>query len=253
MSDAAERLAAAIDEHAANVEKFKRGELTADEFRPLRLGMGLYAQLPEVKNMQRIKIPGGSLTAAQIDALAEVTDRWGKGLAHMTTRQDLQLHHLEVEDSVEAQRVLLDAGINCVGACGDAVRNVTASPFAGVLADELFDVTAHANAVSRHFLFHEHNRKLPRKFKIGLSGSSADHAQVMINDIGFFAAQRGDERGFRVYVAGGLGATPEVAHLWRDFVPERALLAVCDAVVSVFFRDGERKNRKKNRLKFLLR
>jgi sulfite reductase beta subunit-like hemoprotein len=253
MSDASQRLAAAIEEHAANVERFKRGEISTEEFRPLRLGMGLYPQLPEVKNMQRVKIPGGRISAAELDALAEVTDRWAKGLAHMTTRQDLQLHHLELDDSADVQRALLEGGLTTVGACGDAVRNVTASPFAGVLEDELFDVTPHAHAVTQHFLFHEHNRKLPRKFKIGFSGSRADHAQVMINDIGLFAAEQGGERGFRVYIAGGLGTTPEIAHLWLEFVPERALLAVCEAVVSVFFRDGERKNRKKNRLKFLLR
>jgi len=254
MSDAGQqRLAAAIDEHAANVERFRRGEITPEQFRPLRLAMGVYAQLAHVKHMQRIKIPGGRVTAAQLEALAEVTERWGRGIAHVTTRQDLQLHYLELEDSVEAQRVLARAGVTCVGACADCVRNVTASPFAGVLADEVFDVTPHAHAITQHFMFHEHNRRLPRKFKIGLSGSAADHAQVMINDVGLFAAERAGERGFRVYVAGGLGSTPEIAHLWRDFVPERSALAVCEAVVRVYFRDGERKNRKKNRLKFLLR
>src|SRR5262245_37999313 len=181
MSDARERLGAAIDQHAANVEKFKRGELTPDQFRPLRLAMGVYAQLAHVKHMQRIKIPGGRITAAQLEALAEVTERWGRGLAHVTTRQDVQLHYLDIEDTVEAQRVLAAADVTCVGACADCLRNVTASPFAGVLADEVFDVTPHMHAITQHFLFHEHNRRLPRKFKIGLSGSAADHAQVMIN------------------------------------------------------------------------
>lgn len=253
MSDASQRIHAAIDEHAANIERFKRGEITPEQFRPLRLAMGVYGQLAHVKQMQRIKIPAGRVTAAQIAVLADITERWGRGLAHVTTRQDLQIHYLEIEDTVEVQRVLADAGISCVGACADCVRNVTASPYAGVLADEVFDVTPYAHAITQHFAFHEHNRRLPRKFKIGLSGSAADHAQVMINDLGLFAVTRGGERGFRVFVAGGLGSTPEVAHLWIDFLPERALLAACEAVVSVFFRDGERKNRKKNRLKFLLR
>ncbi|MFT3774476.1 MAG: nitrite/sulfite reductase [Minicystis sp.] len=253
MSDASQRVEAAIEEHAANIERFKRGEITPEQFRPLRLAMGVYAQLAHVKHMQRIKIPGGRITARQLEVIADVTERWGRGLAHLTTRQDVQLHYLEIEDTVEAQRVLASAEVNCVGACADCVRNVTASPFAGVLADEVFDVTPHAHAVTQYFMFHEHNRRLPRKFKIGLSGSAADHAQVMINDVGLFAAVRGDERGFRVYVAGGLGSTPEVAHLWLDFLPERELLTACEAVVSVFHRDGERKNRKKNRLKFLLR
>ncbi|APR83205.1 Sulfite reductase [NADPH] hemoprotein beta-component [Minicystis rosea] len=248
-----QRLHAAIDEHAANIDRFKRGEITPDQFRPLRLAMGLYAQLAHVKHMQRIKVPGGRITAEQLEVMADVTERWGRGLAHVTTRQDVQLHHFELEDSVAAQRELARVGVNCVGACADCVRNVTASPFAGVLADEIFDVTPYAHAITEHFAFHEHNRRLPRKFKVGFSGSAADHAQVMINDLGLFAAVRGDERGFRVYVAGGLGSTPEVAHLWIDFLPERELLVAAEAAVSIFFRDGERKNRKKNRLKFLLR
>src|SRR5512140_2891119 len=140
MSERQQRLEAAIDEFAANVERFERGEITPEEFRPLRLGMGAYAQLAHVKHMQRIKIPGGRITAPQLETLAEVTERWGRGLAHVTTRQDVQLHYLDIEDTVEAQRVLARAEMTCVGACADAVRNVTASPFAGVLADELFDV-----------------------------------------------------------------------------------------------------------------
>jgi sulfite reductase beta subunit-like hemoprotein len=257
MSNPVEKLEAAVEEHSENVARFRRGELTPDQFRPLRLAMGVYAQLAHVKHMQRIKIPGGCVTADQLDALADGAERWGRGIAHVTTRQDIQLHYLDLEETVEVQRELAKAGITTVGACADTIRNVTASPFAGVLDDEVFDVTPHAHAITQHFLFHEHNRKLPRKFKIALSGSEADLAQVMINDIGLFAVTRDGtpdgERGFRAYVAGGLGSTPEIAHLWREFLPERDLLVACEAVVSVFFRDGERKNRKKNRLKFLLR
>jgi sulfite reductase beta subunit-like hemoprotein len=253
MHEREQRLAAAIDQHAANVEKFTRGELSPEQFRPLRLAMGVYAQLAHVKNMQRIKIPGGRMTAAQLVTLADAAERWGRGLAHVTTRQDLQIHHVELEDTVELQHFLAGAGVTTVGACADTIRNVTASHYAGVLEDEVFDVTPYAHAITEHFLFHEHNRRLPRKFKIGLSGSPSDLAQAMINDVGLFASLTDEGRGFRFYVAGGLGSTPEIAHLWRDFLPEADLLAACEAVVSVFFRDGERKNRKKARLKFLLR
>lgn len=244
---------AALDEYAENIQRFKRGEITPDQFRPLRLGMGVYAQLAHVKHMQRIKVPGGRMTAAQLEAVAEVTERWALGLAHVTTRQDIQLHHLEIEETVELQRVLAQADVTTVGACADTVRNVTASHLAGVAPDEVFDVTPHAHAITQYFLFHPHNRKLPRKFKIGLSGSARDHAQIMINDLGLLARVTDAGRGFAVYVAGGLGSTPEIAHLWRDFVPERDVLAACDAVIRVFWRDGERKNRKKARIKFLLR
>ena len=154
---------------------------------------------------------------------------------------------------MELQRLLGLSGVTTVGACADTVRNVTASHYAGVLEDEVFDVTPHAQAVNDHFLYHAHNRKLPRKFKVGLSGSKHDLAQAMINDLGLFAVETDAGRGFRVYIAGGLGSTPEIAHLWREFLPEADLLAASEALVSVFFRDGERKNRKKARLKFLLR
>lgn len=247
------RYRAAIDDHEKQIERFRRGEISAEELRPLRLAMGVYAQLAEVKHMQRIKIPGGAVSADQLDAIADVTERWGRGLAHVTTRQDFQLHYLELEDTVEVQRVLAERGVYTVGACADTVRNVTASPYAGVLDDELFDVTPYAHAITHYFAFHQHNRRLPRKFKIGLTGSAQDHAQVMINDLGFFAAETDRGQGFRVYIAGGLGSTPEIAHLWRDFVPARDALAAAEAVLNVFWRDGERKNRKKARIKFLLR
>lgn len=253
MSHRVERLSAAIDEHAENIAKFQRGELTPDQFRPLRLAMGVYAQLAHVQHMQRIKIPGGQVTAEQLEALAEITERWGRGLAHVTTRQDIQVHHLEIEETVELQRVLVRAGVTTLGACSDTVRNVTASHLAGVVEDEVFDVTPYAHALTEHFLFHAQNRRLPRKFKIGLSGSARDHAQIMINDVGLFAKTGDQGEGFAIYVAGGLGSTPEIAHLWRDFLPLSDLLPACDAVLAVFFRDGERKNRKKARLKFLLR
>lgn len=253
MSERADPLSAAIDQYAENIGNFRRGEITPDQFRPLRLAMGVYAQLAHVKHMQRIKIPGGRVTADQLDALADVTERWGRGLAHVTTRQDIQLHYLEIEETVELQRLLALSGVTTVGACADTVRNVTASHYAGVLEDEVFDVTPHAQAVNDHFLYHQHNRKLPRKFKVGFSGSRHDLAQVMINDLGLFAVETDAGRGFRVYIAGGLGSTPEIAHLWREFLPEADLIAASEALISVFFRDGERKNRKKARLKFLLR
>src|ERR1700749_3319101 len=127
---ARQALLQAIDVHAENVARFQRGELSPEQFRPLRLGMGVYAQLAHVKHMQRIKIPGGVVTAAQLDALADATERWGRGLAHVTTRQDLQLHYLEMEETIDLQRALVEAGITTVGACADTIRNVTASPLA---------------------------------------------------------------------------------------------------------------------------
>jgi sulfite reductase beta subunit-like hemoprotein len=179
MSHRVERLSAAIDEHAANIARFQRGELTPDQFRPLRLAMGVYAQLAHVKHMQRIKIPGGQVTAEQLEAFAEITERWGRGLAHVTTRQDIQLHHLEIEETVDLQRVLARAGVTAVGACADTVRNVTASHLAGVVEDEVFDVMPYAHALTEHFLFHAQNRSLPRKASRGSSRSGSRAARAI--------------------------------------------------------------------------
>jgi sulfite reductase beta subunit-like hemoprotein len=126
MSERVDPLSGAIDQYAENIGKFRRAEITPDQFRPLRLSMGVYAQLAHVKHMQRIKIPGGRVTADQLDALADVTERWGRGLAHITTRQDIQLHYLEIEETVDLQRLLALSGVSTVGACSDTVRNVTA-------------------------------------------------------------------------------------------------------------------------------
>jgi sulfite reductase beta subunit-like hemoprotein len=243
----------AVADHARNIERLKRGEITNQQFLPMRLCNGLYMQRPEVKHMLRIKIPAGVCTADQVEAIADVTDRWGKGKTHVTTRQDFQIHHLDLEDSAPALERLLAGGVTTRGACSDTVRNVTVCPLTGVGHRERFDVTAHALAISDHFLFHPWNGRLPRKFKVAVSGCDDDCAQAMINDIGLFAVEEDGRRGFALFAGGGLGPTPEMAHLMRAFVPEEDVLVVCEAVVRFYHREGERKNRKRNRMKFLVR
>ena len=243
----------AVADHRRNIERLRAGEITNQQFLPMRLCNGLYMQRPEVKHMLRIKIPAGVCTADQLDAVADVADGWGKGQTHVTTRQDFQIHHLDLEDSVPAIERLAAGGVTTRGAASDTVRNVTACPLTGVGASERFDVTPHALAISDHFLFHPWNGRLPRKFKVALSSCNADCAQVMINDIGLVAVEVDGGRGFVLYAGGGLGPTPEMAHRMRDFVPEEDVLLVCEAIVRLYHREGERKNRKRNRMKFLLR
>ncbi len=242
-----------IEDQRRNIARLRRGEITDAQFLPMRLCNGLYMQRPEVKHMLRIKIPAGVCTADQIEAVADVTEQWGRGETHVTTRQDFQIHHLEIDDHAPAMERLAVGGVTTRGACSDTVRNVTACPLTGVAASERFDVTAHALAVNDHFLFHPLNGRLPRKFKVAISGCDDDCAQAMINDIALFASVQDGARGFRLYAGGGLGPTPEMAHRMRDFVPEDDVLIVCEAVVRLYYRDGERKNRKRNRMKFLLR
>ena len=151
----------AIDNHADRIARFQKGEVTAEEFRPVRLSHGLYAQLDHTSHMQRVKITGGVLTAVQLDAIAEIGERWGRGLLHVTTRQDVQFHWIPLEAVREIYHRLQDVGISNRGACSDSIRNVTASPCAGTCAKEPFDVLPYAFALNDYFLFHPLNITLP--------------------------------------------------------------------------------------------
>ncbi len=246
-----------IAAHRARVDRYRAGELSNDEFRPMRLSYGLYYQLDHTSHMQRIKIPGGMLTAAQMDCLNEVADRYGRGVAHVTTRQDIQIHWVPLAEVGTMYELLHESGITTRGACADSIRNVTACPHSGLLAEEPFDVGPYAQLINDYFLFHPLNLTLPRKFKIGISNCARDCAQAVINDIGLYAHARrsGSEtvRGFAVQAAGGLGSQPSLAIGIREFVPVEDTLIVCEALVRLQHRAGERKNRSRARMKYLMK
>ncbi len=242
----------ALAGHRNRTERFVAGTLSADEWRPIRLSYGLYYQLDHTSHMQRIKVPGGLLTAAQMDRLAEIADRYGRGISHVTTRQDVQIHWVPLDGIIDIYERLLEVGITTRGACSDSVRNVTACPYAGTAPDEPFDVTPYCLAVHEYFLFNPLNLTLPRKFKIALEGCAHDCAQAPVNDIGLYAKMRGDTPGFSVHAGGGLGAQPFLAKPIEDFIPARDLLIWCEAVVRVQHRHGERKNRHKARMKYVV-
>ncbi len=247
----------AIAGHRGRVEGFRDGTVTADEFRPMRLSYGLYYQLDHTSHMQRIKIPGGLLTSAQLRKLDDVADQFGRGVAHVTTRQDIQIHWVPLEEVANIYEDLHSVGITTRGACSDSVRNVTACPHSGLLAVEPFDVSPYAEAINAYFLFNPLNLTLPRKFKIALSNCPRDCAQGPINDIALYAHVRqgtaGAERGFAVHAAGGLGAQPFLAKRIRDFVPVDDVLIICEAIVRLQHRLGERKNRSRARMKYLMK
>src|SRR5690242_10752030 len=243
---------AALAGHADRTARYVRRELTADEWRPVRLSYGLYYQLDHTSHMQRSKGPGGMLSAAQMDAMAAVADRYGRGGAHVTTRQDIQIHWVPIDGIIDLYGRLLAVGITTRGACADSVRNVTACPYAGTAPTEPFDVAPYCLAVHEYFLFNPLNLTLPRKFKIAIEGCEHDCAQGPVNDIGLYAKVRDGERGFSVFAGGGLGAQPFLAKPIRDFVPADELLVWCEAIVRVQHRFGERKNRNKARMKYLV-
>lgn len=252
MATADEAKLQAIREHAQRIRRYRAGEITADEFRPIRLSYGLYYQLDHTSHMQRVKVTGGLLTAPQLDALAEIADRWARGVMHVTTRQDVQFHWVPLDAVEEMYEILHHVGISTRGACSDSVRNVTASPCSGTCSHEAFDVLPYALTLAEYFLFHPLNITLPRKFKPAFSGCSDDEAQGVINDLAFYAQVRDGREGFAVLVAGGLGPAPHLARRIRDFLPVEDTLAYAEAVVRIQHRYGERKNRHKARMKFLL-
>ncbi|HEX6803598.1 MAG TPA: hypothetical protein VF133_07950 [Terriglobales bacterium] len=212
----------------------------------------------DAPGMQRIKIPGGGLNASQLEALAELAEEYSDGIAHITTRQDVQLHYVHIDDTPSVMRRLAAADITTREACGNSVRNVTACPYAGVCQDETFDVTPYARALSRFLLGHPDCQNFGRKFKPAFSGC-AQHAcgLTSLHDLGLIAKKRiheagREEVGFEMYVGGGLGAVPYPAKLFASFIPAEELLPLAQAVARVFARLGEKKNRSRARLKFLV-
>ena len=212
----------------------------------------------EAPGMQRIKIPGGGLNAGQLETLAELAEEYSDGIAHVTTRQDFQLHYVHIDDTPTLMRRLAGAQITTREACGNSVRNVTACPYAGVCPDEVFDVTPYSQALSKFLLGHPDCQNFGRKFKPAFSGCR-DHACGLTNmhDLGFIAVRRSvdgkEERGFEMYVGGGLGAVPHQAKQFDPFVPPGEVLPLSQAIARVFARHGEKKNRNRARIKFLLK
>src|SRR5437867_7491871 len=242
-----------IESFEEEAAKVLRGELAQDLFRPFRLQHGIYGQRQPGVQMVRIKIPFGGLNSTQCRVIAEMADRYATGVGHVTTRQDIQLHFAALEHVGTIMRRLAEVGVTTREACGNTVRNVTACHLAGVCQGEIFDVTPYAKAVSAHLLRNPLNQSLPRKFKIAFSGCQHDCALTPIHDLGFLAVKKADGTiGFRVTAGGGLGSTPRIAHLLYEYLPMEDLLPICEAILKVFDNLGNRKNRHKARMKFVI-
>src|SRR6187200_406240 len=247
-----------IDEFVTVLDKYERGEMTPDQWRAFRLVRGTYGQRQaEDAQMLRIKIPQGLLTAPQLYALADVGDKYSRGFGHITTRQNVQFHFVKLHDVELAMRELADVGLTTREACGNSVRNITACAYAGVAADERFDVTPYAEALTRYLLRHPLSSTLPRKFKIAFEGcTSEDHAATSINDLGWRAMMAPDgsgRRGFRVQVAGGTAIMCRSGASLYEFLPASDILMVAEAVLRVFQRYGDYEHKQRNRLKFLVK
>jgi len=254
-----EAIEAEIVRFEGKVQELRSGAITDQQFRPFRLKHGTYGQRQPGFQMLRVKIAAGVLTAPQLRVLAEIGDEFSTGRGHLTTRENIQFHFVKLENVPAAMRLLADAGLTTREACGNTVRNVTACPISGVCATEAFDVTPYALGVSRYLLRHPDFHDLPRKFKIAFSGceNDGDCAVAGIHDVGLIAQVRGENgtarRGFKVLVGGGLGSLPTEAAVLSEFLPEEELLPTIEAVLRVFTETGNRKNKLKARLKFVLR
>jgi sulfite reductase beta subunit-like hemoprotein len=246
---------AEIDEFVATLERYERGELTADQWRQFRLVRGTYGQRQaDDAQMLRVKIPQGVLTSEQLEALADVGERYSRGFGHITTRQNVQFHFVKLHDAEPAMRRLADAGLTTREACGNSVRNITACPYAGVSPDEAFDVTPYAEALTRYLLRHPLSSTLPRKFKIAFEGCATDHVMTGINDLAFRAVVTpAGSRGFRVSAGGGTACMTRSAGLLHEFLPASEVFRVAEAVLRVFARLGDYEHKQRNRMKFLIR
>jgi sulfite reductase beta subunit-like hemoprotein len=247
-----------FEDFTTEAQAFLAGQREEETFIGFRLKQGVYGQRQPNVQMIRVKLPFGAVTADQLDAFAEVTERFAplkKG--HITTRENIQIHHVPLPLAWELIRILGRTGLSSREACGNTVRNVTGDPWAGIADDEVFDATPYAGAFIRYFVRNPLTQLLPRKFKVAFSGSDTDRVIADIHDLGFFSQTRvvdGEEvRGFRIVTGGGLSIMPKVAFELYDFVPESEYLRVSEAVLRIFNRSDElRRNRSKARIKFLI-
>jgi len=246
-----------IRELEDKIQRFKTGEMPEEKFRAYRLTRGVYGQRQLGVQMLRIKIPFGRITADQLIRMADIAEKYTNGNLHATTRQNIQMHHIKVDDSPAIWVELEEAGITAREACGNTVRTITGSPQAGIDPNELFDISPYAHATSHYFLRNPISQEMGRKFKMAFSSSDSDSAFTYFHDLGFIprirTKENGEiERGFKVVIGGGLGAQPFFAQPIYEFLEADKIIPLTEAVIRVFDRYGEREKRYKARMKFLI-
>lgn len=247
-----------IDKFEEQLARYLAGDLEEDAFRVFRLNNGIYGQRQGGHNqMVRVKVPYGSITPEQLDMFAHLSETYSRGWGHLTTRQNIQFHFVDLEQIPAVMRDMASVGLTSREACGDTVRNVMACHLAGACPYEALDVSPWAEAAFQHFLHNPLSQRLPRKFKINFSGCETDCGQAMFNDVGVIATTRTHadgtrEPGFRVFVAGGLGANPHPALALEEFTPREELMATLEAVLRVFSNHGNRDNKLRARMKWLV-
>ena len=247
-----------LDTYERTVGEYLDGRVEEDVFRVFRLNQGVYGQRQGGHNqMLRVKVPHGRLTPEQLDMCAYIAETYSRGWGHLTTRQNVQFHFVDLEKTPEILRLLASVGLTSREACGDTVRNVMGCHLAGACPQEKLDITPWAEATARWLLRHPYAQRLPRKFKINFSGCATDCGQAMFNDVGVIGTTRTlddgtVEPGFKVFVAGGLGANPHAAQALEDFTSREDLLPTIEACLRTFDHYGNRDNKIRARMKWLV-
>jgi sulfite reductase (ferredoxin) len=232
---------------------FRDGKIDDERFRSLRLARGVYGQRQEGVQMIRIKLPFGKVTSQQLHRICKVSDEYSTGRLHITTRQDIQIHYVSLDKTPELWAELEKDDVTLREACGNTVRNITASETAGIDSDEPFDVSPYAHAMFQFFLRNPVCQEMGRKFKIAFSSSDKDTALSYLHDLGFIPKIVNGERGFKVMLGGGLGSQPQHAELLSEFIPVNQIIPTTEGVLRIFDRYGERAKRLKARMKFLIK
>lgn len=231
--------------------RYLAGELTEDEYRPLRLQNGLYIQ--RYAPMLRIAVPYGLLSSKQLRKLASIARQYDKGYAHVSTRQNIQFNWCELESIPDILAELATVQMHAIQTSGNCIRNTTTDQFAGVASDELIDPRPWCEIIRQWSTFHPEFHHLPRKFKIAVNGAKQDRAVIEVHDIGLELVHQDNELGFKVFVGGGLGRTPMIGSLIKDFLPWQHLLTYLEAIIRVYNRYGRRDNKYKARIKILVK
>jgi len=241
-----------LDNYAQAIQDYQKGVSSWPRFSGVRVPWGNYSHRGGKVFMARIRIPAGVLTPLQLNALAECAQKYGNGILHLTTRQDIQIHNINLEDIIKVHYFLKDYDLSSRGGGGNTIRNITVCPLAGVCPKEVFDVREDAVALTEYLITDDISYNLPRKFKIAFSGCRDDCVGLLANDVGLLAIKQGGLLGFRVYAGGGMGASSLLGRLLEDFILRKDLGYLVLAIRNVFYKYGDRKNKHHNRLRFLI-
>ena len=238
--------------YRSRVAEFINGETSDVSFRAYRVPMGIYEQRTSGEFMVRIRIGAGLVTGQQLRVIAELSKKYGDGTLHITTRQDIQIHRVPIENTADVLESLLEAGLSARGGGGNTVRNVSACPRTGVCPGHVFDVAPYSIALAEYLIQDRSSFNLPRKYKIVFSACSSDCGLASVADLGFFAVNKDGKEGFEVYAAGGLGSNPNVAIKVEDFIDKEEIFEVAEAIKQLFDEHGDRSNKHKARLRYVL-